>query len=220
MIYRFYVYIVTEEKNQKEDQNEPIKLDEMEHVIDLDINPSNDGELFDALNEHLPLFLVKHNLEKFIPTTGPTSDKHEDGSVSICYYHNQIAYDFVYQNIKEGYIMFGPPIEIKLRPIYHSYGLDDGWYDDRINPDLKSILTHAGLTEEVIKLMVNKFEDLVEFEYYDTESLKQDLKDSGLESSIISQIITIHEQRIKNLGIGPKPNPVSLLENILNQYAF
>ena len=125
MKYSFHIYIF-------EGKTGRIDPKEMEHVADLEV-PDED-ELSDALNQHLSRFLRDHGLYRFIPLKKPSMEERDDGTASVCYYHNQKAHDIVYQAYPEWIMMPNAAIEQELNELYAWHGLE-GWTDPRVHAD-------------------------------------------------------------------------------------
>lgn len=106
----------------------------MEHVCDVDLDAidGHPDRLSDALNAELRPFLRQHSLQQFIPLKRASVEHHDDGNMSLCYYHNQLAHDIVYKAYPEWIMMPSAEIEAELNALYESHGLD-GWTDDRVH---------------------------------------------------------------------------------------
>jgi len=64
---------------------------------------------------------------------------------------------------------------------------------------LESVMTKEGFSQDIIQIIVDQEIDLVTFDDYDTQSLKQDLKDVGIKLGPLNKIIKFHESRKSKL---------------------
>jgi hypothetical protein len=132
--HQFYFYIY--------DANAHVSnptLEQMLYVGNAHIDKSASdryAQIADSYNGQLRDFLTRQGLHQFIPLKNPSMDttKNANGAevVTICYYHNKIAYNNVYRLYPEYICMPAAPLAEQFETLYYRHGLD-GWYDHRSN---------------------------------------------------------------------------------------
>lgn len=125
MEHKFYFYIF-------DDKTGPIPTNEMLYVGSSIIDTNDDDyytQTTDEYNNKLRDFLISQGILQFIPLKNPSINTEKD-CVTICYYHNKKAYDYIYSFYPQ-YIMY-PLAHHELDKLYWAHGLE-GWYDKRSN---------------------------------------------------------------------------------------
>ena len=94
--HQFYLYIFN--KNTKCEV--PIQESDMLLIGETNINTdSNDyfEQVSNNFNSLLRNFLIKNNIYQFIPLINPSIEVYDE-LVTVCYYHNMLAYNLIYSH--------------------------------------------------------------------------------------------------------------------------
>ncbi len=131
MLYKFYLYKYKKANFQKPGRT-PISISDMMYVGCFDTTEfENEGEdnyevAIESFNGKLRQFLIDNKIKQFLPINKPSIERTETEH-SICYYHNQDLYEFMYESLDNKEMVMAPIITNVYDVKYHAYGLDDYW---------------------------------------------------------------------------------------------
>ena len=136
MLYKFYLYKYEKEKLPETGEIE-LKTSDMMFVGSAELETLD--ECGDVFNSKLRQFLIDNGIKQFLPIKRPSLEEGET-ECSICYYHDNDWYNYIYHSLPEdsGLIM-APMITSIYDSKYNAYGLN-GWWDPR---------AHTGIDLEI-----------------------------------------------------------------------
>lgn len=124
MLYKFYLYKY-EKKNFISNGFTLLTVSDMMYVGSAELQSLED--VTEVFNSKLRQFLIDNKIKHFLPFNRPTIEESEN-ECSICYYHDQDWYNFIYNSFADNPDMIMAPLITSIYDSkYHNYGLDDYW---------------------------------------------------------------------------------------------